>query len=63
MVVSASDLWSLSCEQLCEESDFRLAVPQFPCFGLLLVVVVSTKAMIFAACGALSWGHCQESID
>lgn len=63
MEVSASDLWSLSREHLHGESDFRLAVPQFPQLGLLLVVIVSTKAMLFAVCGALSWVHWQESTD
>lgn len=63
MEVTASDLWSLSHEHLPGESDFRLAVPQFPQLGLLLVVVVSIQAMMFAVCGALSWVHWQESID
>lgn len=41
--ISISDLWFLSHEPLYGESDFHLAVPQFPQLGLLLVVVVSIK--------------------
>lgn len=71
-VYSAHELWwsvlqtsspNQSREQLYDKSNFRLPVPQLPHLGLFLVVIVSIKAMMFAVCGALSWVHCQESVD
>lgn len=68
-VYSAHELWwsvlltsspNQSREQLYDKSDFRLAIPQLPHLGLLLVVIVTIKTVMLAVCGALS---CQESVD